>query len=229
MTGVRQMSRRSRKAPGLAGKRSVLDDPLEQQSLVAFDFDGTLTVRDSFTDFLAWRAGRMRYAVGLMRLTPAFFGYLRHKDRGRLKAAAVTEFLRGAPLESVEAQAKTYAKVAAPRLLRPDAVSSWKRWHNRGAKLVIVTASPDIVVRPFAHGLGADHLIGTRLAVDEQGRITGVFDGENCRGPEKVRRLQAMFGDDIRLAAAYCDTTGDTEMLQIADEKGFRVFNGRPN
>ena len=29
--------------------------------IVAFDFDGTLTVRDSFTAFLKWRAGG-RYA-----------------------------------------------------------------------------------------------------------------------------------------------------------------------
>ena len=61
------------------------------------------------------------------------------------------------------------------------------------------------------------------------GRITGAFNGENCRGPEKVARLQAMFGEDVRLAAAYGDTSGDTEMLQIAEEKGYRVFNGRPN
>ena len=25
--------------------------------IVAFDFDGTLTIRDSFTEFLRWRAG----------------------------------------------------------------------------------------------------------------------------------------------------------------------------
>ena len=32
----------------------------------------------------------------------------------------------------------------------------------------------------------------------------------------------------MTLAAAYGDTSGDTEMIAIATEKGFRVFTGRP-
>ena len=38
--------------------------------LVAFDFDGTLTCRDSFLAFLAWRAGAGRYAAGVLRSRP---------------------------------------------------------------------------------------------------------------------------------------------------------------
>ncbi|HRD45466.1 MAG TPA: HAD-IB family hydrolase, partial [Caulobacter sp.] len=37
-----------------------------------------------------------------------------------------------------------------------------------------------------------------------------------------------VFGEDVRLTAAYGDTAGDREMLKIADEKGYRVFKGRP-
>lgn len=43
-----------------------------------------------------------------------------------------------------------------------------------------------------------------------------------------MRRLRAAYGDDMTLAAAYGDTSGDTEMIAIAAEKGFRVFTGRP-
>ncbi len=45
--------------------------------LVAFDFNGTLTWRDSFAAFLAWRAGAARYAWGLARLAPATLAYAR--------------------------------------------------------------------------------------------------------------------------------------------------------
>jgi phosphatidylglycerophosphatase C len=64
--------------------------------------------------------------------------------------------------------------------------------------------------------------------VDGQGRITGALDGPNCRGPEKVVRLQAAFGQDVRLAAAYGDTAGDREMLAIAETRGYRVFRAKP-
>ena len=55
--------------------------------VVAFDFDGTLTVRDSFIEFLKWRAGKRRYLIGSIRLIPAALAYLFHRDRGRIKAA----------------------------------------------------------------------------------------------------------------------------------------------
>src|SRR4051812_44059782 len=47
--------------------------------IVAFDFDGTLTVRDSFTAFLAWRAGPLRYALGAIKLVPAGASYMLHR------------------------------------------------------------------------------------------------------------------------------------------------------
>ncbi len=94
--------------------------------------------------------------------------------------------------------------------------------------MVIVTASPELVIGPFARELGADLLLGTRLKTDQEGRLTGGLNGRNCRGPEKVRRLREAFGDDVRLAAAYGDTDGDDDMLGIADQKFMRVFVGVP-
>lgn len=206
----------------------MIDDPAEDTGVVAFDFDGTLTTRDSFTAFLKWRAGRARYAQGMRRLAPAAGAYLFHRNRGRIKAAAVREFLKGVPRAELEADARAFAEAYAPRLFRPDALRTWRRWRERRATLVIVTASPDIVVQPFARGLGADHLIGTRLMFDSDDRVTGVFDGRNCRGPEKVTRLQAQFGPDLRLRAAYGDTSGDREMLRMAEETGYRIFRETP-
>jgi len=196
--------------------------------IVAFDFDGTLTVRDSFTGFLAWRVGRGRHLAGLARLAPAVVGYLSDRDRGRLKAAAVREFLAGLPRAAVEQEAQAFARATSASLLRPDALAAWRRWGAQGAQRVIVTASPELTVAPFARDLGADALIGTRLAVDAEDRITGELASENCRAEQKVVRLRERFGPDVRLAAAYGDTSGDTEMLAIAEERGYRVFRERP-
>ena len=195
--------------------------------LVAFDFDGTLTSRDSFLSFLAWRVGARRYATGLLRLAPSAAAYLSHLDRGRLKAALIRRFLKGVPRAELERQAQAFAGLAAPRLLRPDALRAWRRWQAQGARLVIVTASPEPVVAPFARGLGADALIATRLVFDTEGRVTGDIDGLNCRGPEKARRLREAFGPDVALEAAYGDTPGDREMLAMAEEQGMKVFNGK--
>lgn len=212
----------------LSRSRPMARDPLDATVLVAFDFDGTLTTQDSYTAFLKWRAGPGRYFLGMVKLVPAALAYLFHRNRGRIKAAATREFLKGVPLNRLEADARRFAEEFAPKLFRPDALATWRQWRAKGAKTIIVTASPETVVGPFARGLGADVLIGTQLAFDHQERVIGVFAGANCRGPEKVKRLKAMFGDDVRLAAAYGDTSGDREMLRIADEKGYRIFKGKP-
>lgn len=196
--------------------------------VVAFDFDGTLTIRDSYTAFLKWRSGGRRYAIGLARLAPALLAYLVHGDRGRLKAAATREFLRGASRERLEAEVREFAERTSRKLLRPDAVAAWRRWRTDHVRLVIVTASPTLVVAPFARGLGADLLIGTELAFDAHDRLTGAFSTPNCRGPEKVARLKAQFGEGFELKAAYGDTSGDREMLAAAEIQGFRIFRATP-
>ena len=196
--------------------------------IVAFDFDGTITTKDSFTTFLKWRAGPVRWWVGCLQLIPAALAYLVHRDRGRIKAAAVKLFLKGVPHDRLEADAARFAELHARRLFRPDAVATWTRWSERGARMVIVTASPDVVVRPFGQALGADMVLGTQLSYDADNRVIGAFSGPNCRGAEKVVRLHEVFGHELRLAAAYGDTSGDTEMLAIADEPGYRVFTATP-
>ena len=202
--------------------------PRKDRAIVAFDFDGTLTIRDSFTEFLRWRAGRGGWALGLVRLAPAVAAYARDRDRGRIKAASVREFLRGVPRAELEAEAERFAERIWDRFMRPDALAVWNDWGARGAHRVIVTASPETTVAPFARRLGAEALLGTPLVFDAEDRVTGAFASPNCRGEEKVRRLRAVYGDDVRLAAAYGDTSGDTEMLAIAEQPGFRVFTGRP-
>jgi len=210
------------------GSADDLRHPIIARPLVAFDFDGTLTVRDSLIAFLVWRAGVLQSAMSGLSLIPAALAYFRHRDRGRLKSAMLRAFLRGVSLETARDDAGRFAREQAKDLLRPDALTAWNAWRDRGAQLVIVTASPEFLVSPFARALGAESLIGTRLVLDPQGRLTGALDGVNCRGPEKVRRLTAAFGAPLDLAAAYGDTSGDKEMLATAREAGYRVFRGRP-
>ena len=140
----------------------------------------------------------------------------------------VREFLSGVQRQSLTQDAERFAAAQSRRLLRPDAVRCWKLWQERGARLIIVTASPEILIAPFARGLGAERLIGTRLGFGTDGAVTGALDGPNCRGPEKVARLREAFGEDVRLEAAYGDSDGDTDMLTLSDQPGMKVFGERP-
>ena len=97
--------------------------------LVAFDFDGTLTSRDSFIEFLTWRHGRAAFVAGLARLGFSGLNYLLHRDRGRLKARFIKEFLGGVSRTELETEAQAFAGQRGRALLRPDAF----RAHSAGA------------------------------------------------------------------------------------------------
>jgi len=204
------------------------DRPGDSQGLAAFDFDGTLTVRDSFMAFLVWRTPPARLIAAFFRLAPAAVAYLIHRDRGRLKAAGLRILIGCIPQTNLQAEAEAFADVIFDRLLRPDARAAWTRHRAEGLKLIIVTASPEDIVAPFARRLGADALIGTRLAIDAAGRLTGALDGPNCRGAEKVRRSHDAFGAAAPLAVAYGDTDGDREMLAAAAAGHMKQFTERP-
>jgi phosphatidylglycerophosphatase C len=94
-------------------------------------------------------------------------------------------------------------------------------WHrSRGDDVVIVSASPQLYVDVVAEQLGADGAIGTRLAVDPDGRLTGGYDGRNCRGEEKLRRtrewIDARHYDTAPEIYAYGNSRGDRRLLAIA-------------
>ncbi len=200
----------------------------DTRPLAAFDFDGTLTVRDSFKAYLRWRSSPFKLATALIRLSPALGAFVIHRDRGRLKASAIRVLLGPMRRVDLQAQAEAFADATFDDLLRPDARAAWARHRAEGLKLVIVTASPEDIVAPFARRLGADALIGTRLTFDGEGRLTGALDGANCRGAEKVRRLREAFGPGATLAVAYGDTDGDREMLAAAVSGHMKCFTERP-
>ncbi|MGC1303521.1 MAG: hypothetical protein WA840_14215, partial [Caulobacteraceae bacterium] len=68
--------------PGPGGDPGAGSNPQR----VAFDFDGTLTVKDSFNAFLTWRTPPARLALALLRLAPRLAAYAFDRDRGRVKA-----------------------------------------------------------------------------------------------------------------------------------------------
>ena len=141
------------------GAKQAFRQPAEgSRPIVAFDFDGTLTVRDSFTQFLRWRAGPGGWALGLVKMTKATAAYARDRDRGAIKAASVKVFLKGVTRAELEADAARFADHAWNKFMRPDALKVWEDWGRKGAHRVIVTASPEITVAPFARRLGADDL-----------------------------------------------------------------------
>jgi phosphatidylglycerophosphatase C len=190
--------------------------------VAAFDVDGTLTRRDCVVPFL-WRLGAARLVVGLFRRAPATIAALARRDRNRLKELATAAALGGRAVAAVEQLAVTFGADIAG-WLRDDTTARLV-WHRQqGHTVVLVSASYELYLDVLGNALGVDAVLATRLATEGE-TFTGALVGENCRGPEKLRRL------DEWLAArdgaeggrsgvelwAYGDSAGDRELLGVAD------------
>ncbi len=204
----------------------VLNSPAtSKQVLAAFDFDGTLTYHDSFVPFLRFAFGNRLFAMRLLRMIPSTLCYLVGRiSRNDLKEKLITVYLTGAKEAWVKERAEAFCDVSWQRLMRPLGLTSVASQLEQGARVTICSASPELVLAPFARKLGIG-LIGTQLA-SVDGVLTGEIDGTNCRCEQKVIRLEAHYGPLSQYTLrAWGDTRGDEQMLGAAHEPHWREFH----
>ena len=185
---------------------------MRERVVAAFDFDGTITRRDTFLPFLR------RYGVGkLTKASCKTLVDLKNGDiRNRLKENALSELFGGYPTKQLEIEGRAYASTI-PNLYRREILKRIEFHKHQNHLLVLVTGSLGCYARPAGEALGFDHIIAVEMT-SSLGCLTGKMEGVNVRGPEKARRLRMFLGiEDVELWA-YGNSSGDKEMLEMAGE-----------
>jgi HAD superfamily hydrolase (TIGR01490 family) len=202
-----------------------------KKRIYAFDFDGTLTTRDTLIAFI-------RYAKG----TGAFvLGFLRHAHllvlmklglypNWKAKQKVFSYFFKGMSLGDFDTLCQRFA-ADNRQLLRPEGIRTLEQAGEEGADIVIVSASIDNWVKPFFTNLDglADNLpkitvLGTQIEIADR-KLTGRFLTKNCYGQEKVNRILALYPNRSEYTlTAYGDSRGDKELLVFADEAHYKPF-----
>jgi phosphatidylglycerophosphatase C len=189
--------------------------------VAAFDFDGTLTTGGSVLPFLVAVSDRPTVASAIAALWPRLLhaALAGGSVADQSKEDLFERVLAGVSVDHLNSVSAAFAPDHLARHLRAD-LQHRLDWHrHRGDRVAIVSASPECYVREVGARLGADAVIATRLEVAPNGALTGRYDGKNCRGLEKLRRLQEWMGEggrDRRLWA-YGNSRGDLRMLSAAD------------
>ncbi|ETV16602.1 TPA: HAD-IB family phosphatase [Pseudomonas aeruginosa] len=196
----------------------------EVRFLSVFDFDGTLTYRDSFVPFLRFAFGNRVFFRRMLRMAGPSLAYLcRRIGRDDLKARLIATFLTDVPVHVLEERALAYQNRFWETLMRPHALTAVADQVSSGSTVTICSASPSLLLRPFAEKLGV-HLIATELEVVD-GVLTGRIVGRNCRRDEKVCRLERHYGPLTQYSLrAWGDSRGDTELLAAALERFWKPF-----
>ena len=197
------------------------------KTLAVFDFDGTLTFRDSMIDFL-WRTfGKRRFCWEFIKLFPVLLGYklkliANHDAKQRLLGA----FFKNMPVSDFTEMTQQYSRLNVESILREDAFSRLQ-WHiEQGHVVLIITASVEDWVAPFFAKMSIE-VLGTQLEF-KHNKLTGSFSTPNCYGKEKVVRLKSWMGNHrFDEVYAYGDSAGDKELLAFANKPNYRIFKSQ--
>lgn len=192
--------------------------------MAAFDFDGTITTKDTFLPFLVRVFGAPKVGLALASLAlPGLKVWLGMSSRDHYKALLIRKLFAGAAVNTLEAAGAAHTR-AMLSLCRDEALSRIK-WHQRqGHRVVLVSASLNFYLAPMAKLLGINYLLCTEVEA-VNGVCTGEMLGANCRAIEKVKRLESLLGSLNQYEIyAYGDSDGDTEMLAAATHAAFMPF-----
>lgn len=191
------------------------------KTIIATDFDGTLTSADTLLRFIRFACGDARFLCGFTLYLPMIvLMKLRVCPNWKLKQKVFSYFFRGMNIEEFDRKCRDYA-AKDRHILRRGGIEMVEKAQASGDEVVIVSASIENWVQPFYPDV---RVIGTRIEVRD-GRLTGHFSTANCYGAEKTKRLLEIFPDrnGYRLVA-YGDSGGDKELLALADESHFKPW-----
>jgi len=191
-------------------------------NLALFDFDGTITRGDSFTNFLRFAGRPSRLAVGKALLAPVAVAYrLGAVSASRARPIVARVVFQGERVEFVSERGRRYASEVLPKMVRREAVDRI-RWHQeQGDRVVVVSASLDSYLSPWCEAIGVER-ISTELE-ERNGRLTGRYRHGDCSGRTKARRIVEEYElGRYQAVFAYGDTIEDREMLELADRKFYR-------
>ena len=191
------------------------------RTVYVFDFDGTLTSRDTLLEFIRYACGTRAFALGFLRHAHLLVLMKLHLyPNWKAKQRIFSYFFKGIDLKAFDSLCQHFADDNR-HLLRPEGIQTLQQAKAEGAEVLIVSASIDNWVQPFFPDA---NVLGTKIEV-VNGSLTGRFLTKNCYGQEKVNRILALYPDRSTYhLIAYGDSRGDKELLSFADEPHFKPF-----
>ncbi|MGB3412766.1 MAG: HAD-IB family hydrolase [Microthrixaceae bacterium] len=196
-----------------------------QRKVAAFDFDGTLTYRDTLVPFMGSAAGWTRLGTASLRVG---LDSLRRKVDGANRDAVKAEMLRrlftGTEATEIRRRGGDYAKqiLGSSKKINPAVLARLREHIEAGHDVVFVSASLVYYLTPIAEELGIHHVIAVELSSAE-GYLTGSLSHPNVRAEQKAIRLREWLGEPAEgpLTStelwAYGNSSGDHELLAMAD------------
>ncbi|MCX5773545.1 MAG: HAD-IB family hydrolase [Fusobacteria bacterium] len=198
-----------------------------EKKKVVYDFDKTLYSKETGTNFyfsLIKEHPFMLYALPL-HLIGIILYVAKMISLEKLKSIYFI-FLEGKSLEEVQALVENYWVEECKNLY--SEVLKTVEENKEMYELILITASPRILVEPLGIKLGFTKVIGTEFQ-EKKGKFISKLVGKNCKKSEKVKRLreylEILESDILEIEKFYSDSAADMPLFDLAKEK-YWINNG---
>lgn len=204
--------------------RDFQKEEIVKKGIAFFDFDGTITTKDTLLQFIKFTEGSFRFYLGFFLRIHYLVAYKIKLVSNQVAKEKILEFFfKNRPVFEFNEKCTVFAQNVLPGLIRPKALEEIRKLKNRDIVVVVVSASPENWIKDWAAMQGVE-LIASRLETSG-GKLTGRILGKNCHGPEKVRRIQDKYEmTEYTEIYAYGDTSGDKDMLKLAHNSFYKPF-----
>lgn len=195
-----------------------------KKRIVLFDFDGTITTKDTLLEFIRFYHGSAKFVTGFLLNSPwLVLMKLKVIPNWKAKEKVLEWFFRNEEVTTFNAKCEAFNSSVMSSLIRPKAIKEIQYHLGTDATVVVVSASAENWVKPWCSSIGVNCL-ATQLEIKD-GRLTGKINGINCYGAEKERRIKSCYDlNEFDEIFAYGDSRGDLEMLGLAHQKHYKPF-----
>jgi len=183
-----------------------------------FDMDKTLIAENSGSLYMRYRY--QRGEISGLELLKGVGAYLQYKlgilDIRNWTKTMMVQF-RGQSEAELEVEAKAWFEELVAQTIYPEAEELVRKHEADGHVVAIVSGATKFVVRPLAQRLGIEHLLYTRLEV-EDGCFTGRVIEPICFEEGKIYWLQQFIeehGIDLAKSWFYTDSITDLPLLDL--------------
>ncbi|KJZ85235.1 Phosphoserine phosphatase [Clostridium sp. IBUN22A] len=175
-----------------------------------YDFDKTIYDGDSTLDFYFFSLKKspmlIRFLpiqiIGFIKYMFGMYSKLQFKEK-------FYSFLKG--IKDVDSMVELFWNE------NQDKIKDWYL-KSKEESDVIISASPEFLLNTICRRIGIKHLIASEVNKD-----TGICEGENCYGEEKVLRFKKYF-EKGEIKKFYSDSLSDAPISLMASER-YIVFN----
>jgi phosphatidylglycerophosphatase C len=197
---------------------------VSEKKIAFFDFDGTITRKDTLPEVIKFQKGKLAFYVGIIIYAPLLVAYkLKLLKNDLVKQKILTYFFGGIPEPVFQEKCDLFAENMIPGLIRPGALKEIVSLREKGFEIVVISASAGNWIRRWSNELSLK-LLSTKLEV-KNGLITGRIEGKNNHGEQKVINIRELWNlNEYGEIYAYGDSPGDKPMLALATQSFYKPF-----